>query len=36
MDAGGCNRAPERMARIDALTSAHAINLWKGPVHGDE
>ena len=25
-----------RLARIDALTSTHTINPWKGPVHGDQ
>ncbi len=30
------HRARERLARIDALTSTHTINPWKGPVHGDQ
>jgi hypothetical protein len=36
VDSGHCNRAVERMALIDALTSAHAINPWRDPVHGDQ
>jgi hypothetical protein len=36
MDSGEYNGARERMARINALTSAHAINPWKGSLHGDQ
>ena len=35
MGVGCCNGAVERMVLIEAGTSAHAINPWKGPVHGD-
>jgi hypothetical protein len=34
--ASHCLRNRERVARIDALTSADAINPWKSRNHGDQ